>query len=130
MSGPAYKVRTTWRNHLANQSIDPLRIYAPQSIDEVVAIVQAAEEVGVTARAVGSGHSWSDVALTDGFLMTTQRLSRVPALEPDFMRPSWHGRRLVRAEAGIRLKELNGSTSACATGSWSSARSSRSPRGC
>jgi hypothetical protein len=107
MSGPAYKVRTTWRNHLANQSIDPLRIYAPQSIDEVVAIVQAAEQAGVTTRAVGSGHSWSDVALTDGFLMTTQRLSRVPALEPDFLRPSWHGRRLVRAEAGIRLKELN-----------------------
>lgn len=107
MSAPSYKVRTTWRNHLGNQSIDPLRIYAPQSIADVAAIVRAAEEAGVTTRAVGSGHSWSDVALTEGFLMRTDRLSRVPAPEPDFLLPAWEGRMLVRAEAGIRLKELN-----------------------
>jgi hypothetical protein len=103
----AYEVRTTWRNHLGNQSIDPLRIYEPRSIDDVVAIVLAAEAAGVAARAVGSGHSWSDVALTDGYLMRTGGLSRVPAGEPDFLTPAWKERMLVRAEAGIRLKELN-----------------------
>ncbi|HEY1540459.1 MAG TPA: D-arabinono-1,4-lactone oxidase [Solirubrobacteraceae bacterium] len=107
MTAPSFQVRKTWRNHLGNQSIDPLRIYAPQTIDEVVAIVRAAEQAGVCARAVGSGHSWSDVALTDGFLMRTNRLSRAPAPEPDFLRAKWQGRTLVRAEAGIRLKELN-----------------------
>jgi len=107
MAGPAFEVRTTWRNHLGNQSIDPLRIYAPESIDEVVAIVHAAEQDDVSARAVGSGHSWSDVALTDGFLMKTHRLARVPAPEPDFLTPAWQARTLVRAEAGIRIKELN-----------------------
>jgi hypothetical protein len=61
----------------------------------------------VTARAVGSGHSWSDVALTDGFLMKTNRLSRVPAPEPDFFAPAWEARTVVRTEAGIRIKELN-----------------------
>ncbi len=107
MTGVAFKVRTTWTNHLGNQSIDPLRIYEPRSIDEVVAIVRAAEDAGVGARAVGSGHSWSDVALTDGFLMKTNRLSRAPAPEPDFLRPSWEPRALARVEAGIRFKELN-----------------------
>ncbi len=107
MSGPPFKVRTAWRNHLGNQSIDPLRIYRPRSIDDVVAIVRAAEAAGVRTRAVGSGHSWSDVALTEGFLMRSDLLSRVPAPEPDFLRPAWKGRTLVRAEAGIRLKELN-----------------------
>ena len=102
-----YEVRKTWRNHLGNQSIDPLRIYEPRSIDEVVTIVRDAEAAGVTARAVGSGHSWSDVALTEGFLVRTGGLARVPAPEPDFVRDAWAGRRLVRAEAGIRLKELN-----------------------
>jgi hypothetical protein len=102
-----YAVRKTWRNHLGNQSIDPLRTYEPQSIDDVVAIVQAAEQAGVTARAVGSGHSWSDVALTDGYLMKTNGLARVPAPEPDFLAPAWEARTVVRAEAGIRLKELN-----------------------
>jgi hypothetical protein len=104
---PAYEVGATWRNHLGNQSIDPVRIYEPSSIDEVVEIVQAAEAAGVTARAVGSGHSWSDVALTEGYLMKTGGLARVPAPEPDFLTPAPEGCTLVRAEAGIRLKELN-----------------------
>ena len=107
MTALPYEHRKTWRNHLGNQSIDPLRIYSPGSIDEVVQIVRAAEDAGVTARAVGSGHSWSDVALTDGFLMKTDGLARVPSAEPDFLAPAWQSRSLVRAEAGIRIKELN-----------------------
>jgi hypothetical protein len=84
-----------------------LRIYRPKTIEQVAAIVQEAESAGVTARAVGSGHSWSDVAITRGFLIETSGLRRVPAAEPDFIRPAWSARRLVRAEAGIRIKELN-----------------------
>jgi hypothetical protein len=107
MTALPYEHRKTWRNHLGNQSIDPLRIYSPASIEDVVQIVRAAEDAGVTARAVGSGHSWSDVALTEGFLMKTDRLSRAPAPEPDFFTPAWESRSVVRAEAGIRIKELN-----------------------
>jgi hypothetical protein len=103
----AYEVRKTWRNHLGNQRIDPLRIYEPRTIDEVAAIVRSAEDAGVTARAVGSGHSWSDVALTEGYLLKTSGLARAPAPEPDFVRDAWAGHALVRVEAGIRIKELN-----------------------
>jgi hypothetical protein len=107
MAEPSYESQTTWSNHLGNQKVDPLRIYTPRSIDDVVAIVQAAERDGVTARAVGSGHSWSDVALTDGYLMKTGGLARAPAPEPDFLASAWEGRTVVRVEAGIRLRELN-----------------------
>jgi L-gulono-1,4-lactone dehydrogenase len=102
-----YGFRGTWKNHLGNQWVDPLRIYRPETIEHVAAIVREADEAGVTVRAVGSGHSWSDVALTTGFLVRTDRLSRVPAPEPDFLRPEWAERRLVRTEAGIRIRELN-----------------------
>jgi FAD/FMN-containing dehydrogenase len=104
---PAFDTRDSWENHLGNQSVDPLRIYEPDSIEQVAAIVAEAGRTGVTARAVGSGHSWSDVALTTGFVILTGRLSAVPASEPDFLRPEWAQRRLVRAGAGIRIKELN-----------------------
>lgn len=107
MSGLSFEVRTTWKNHLGNQSVDPLRIYEPQSIEQVAAIVQEAEKAGVTVRAVGSGHAWSDVALTTGFLIKTNGLARAPAPEPDFIRPDWETRHLVRVEGGIRIKELN-----------------------
>jgi L-gulono-1,4-lactone dehydrogenase len=107
LSGLSFEVRKSWQNHLGNQSVDPLRIYEPDTIEQVAAIVQAAERDGVTVRAVGSGHAWSDVALITGFLIKTGGLARVPAREPDFVRPDWEGRHLVRAEAGIRIKELN-----------------------
>jgi hypothetical protein len=102
-----FEVRRTWRNHLGNQRIDPLRIYTPRSIDEVSQIVRQAEERGVTVRAVGSGHSWSDVALTRGYLLQTNRMSQPRVAEPDLLRPEWTERKLVRSEAGIRIKELN-----------------------
>jgi L-gulono-1,4-lactone dehydrogenase len=107
-----FVVRQTWKNHLGNQQIDPLRIYAPSSIEEVSRIVREAEDQGVTVRAVGSGHSWSDVALTRGFLLQTSRLSQPRTAEPDFLRAEWADRRVVRSDAGIRLKELNAYLSA------------------
>jgi hypothetical protein len=102
-----FQVRQTWTNHLGNQSIDPLRTYTPKSIEEVGQIVRQAEEDGVTVRAVGSGHSWSDVALTRGFLLRTDKLARPGMDEPELLRPEWAERTLVRTEAGIRIKELN-----------------------
>ena len=104
---PPFVTRTTWRNHLGNQRIDPLRIYSPATIDDVVAIVRLAEQLGVTVRAVGSGHSWSDAALTEGFLIRPEGLARTPAPEPDFVRPEWAQRRLARVEAGARIRAIN-----------------------
>jgi L-gulono-1,4-lactone dehydrogenase len=106
-AGLAFEVRQTWSNHLGNQSIDPLRIYTPRSIQEVRAIVREAEAAGVYVRAVGSGHSWSDVALTRGFLLKPEGMAQPIPEGPDFLRTDWAGRHLVQTEAGIRIKELN-----------------------
>ena len=65
---PRFARRRTWRNHAGEQAIDQLRIQAPQTLEEVVGVVREAEASGCAARAVGSGHSWSDVALATGFL--------------------------------------------------------------
>ena len=49
-----FETRKTWKNHLGNQRIDPLRIYTPRTIDEVAEIVRLAEQMRVTVRAVGA----------------------------------------------------------------------------
>ncbi|HYB29021.1 MAG TPA: D-arabinono-1,4-lactone oxidase [Solirubrobacteraceae bacterium] len=104
---PRFAVRRTWKNHLGNQQIDPLRIYTPTGVEQVSEIVREAEAAGVTARAVGSGHSWSDVALTRGFLLETNGLAQPLPAGPDFLREEWRGRDLVQTQAGIRIRELN-----------------------
>jgi hypothetical protein len=108
MSAPAFSVRRTWKNHLGNQQIDPLRIYTPSKIEDVCDIVREAETAGVSVRAVGSGHSWSDVALTRGYLLRTNGLTQPVTDDPDFLRDDWRDRDLVQTKAGIRIKELNG----------------------
>jgi hypothetical protein len=97
--------RRTWHNHTRNQQVDPLRVYNPTTLAELVDIVREAESDGVNVRAVGSGHSWSDVALTRGFLVETHALDR--ELPVDCARAGVDTTRLARTEAGVRLRELN-----------------------
>ena len=101
--------RRRWRNRARTQSVDPLGIMRPESCDEIVAIVQRAEEEGVTVRAVGSRHSWSDVALGPGYVLRPEGLARPLDLEERLLRPprGEPAERLVRVEAGMRIRDLN-----------------------
>ena len=99
--------RTRWRNHSGNQGVDPLAIARPGTLAELVELVHGAERDGTTIRAVGSGHSWSDVALTTGVLVETHGLKRCPPGPPPLLRDGVDGARLVWTEAGIRIRDLN-----------------------
>jgi FAD/FMN-containing dehydrogenase len=101
----AYTQRKRWRNHTGNQAVEPLRLYKPGTLAELREIVATAASDGATVRAVGSGHSWSDAALTEGYLIETHGLGR--PLPVDCLRRDRHGERLVRVEAGMRLRVLN-----------------------
>lgn len=72
--------RQTWTNQLANQMAQPLQIYRPSSLNSssdtqsVQAALLAALSSGSAARAIGSGHSYSDVATTPDILIDTHGL--------------------------------------------------------
>jgi hypothetical protein len=100
-----FKQRKRWHNHTKNAWVEPLRRYEPKDLEEVIEIVREARDAGCPVRAVGSGHSWSDVALTPGYLIETHGLSR--PLEVDCVRSDWDGPLLARVEAGMRIRELN-----------------------
>jgi L-gulono-1,4-lactone dehydrogenase len=89
--------RLTWRNHSHDQECRPRRIVHPSTTAELQAIVRDAERDGVPVRAVGAGHAWSDVALTDGVLVETDRLTGVQDA----------GEHLVRVRSGTRIRGLN-----------------------
>ncbi|TDP75959.1 L-gulonolactone oxidase [Bradymonas sediminis] len=75
-----------------------MALHLPESEAEVVALVKEVGRRGQTLRVVGAGHSWTDIACTDGHLLRLERLNRVLRIDRE------NG--LVVAEAGISLREL------------------------
>ena len=88
-----------WRNWAGDEGCAPATMRAPGSVEELAAAVVEAGRRGLRVRVAGSGHSFSDIACTDGMSVSLRRLSRV--LDVD--RESG----LVRVQAGITIRELS-----------------------
>jgi len=101
------KAREEWSNCIGNQRAFPLNIFRPTTLAEVVAIVKRAESENRKVRAVGSGHSFSDIALTDDFLIDTHGLKKVLTLDTDTLRAGTQTSTLVEVECGITIADVN-----------------------
>jgi FAD-linked oxidoreductase len=81
-----------WTNWARQQRCAPERIETPRSEDELVAAVKGARRVKVA----GSGHSFTDIACTDGVMIDMSAMRRVLAVDGNE----------VTVEAGITLHDL------------------------
>ncbi|MBD0418153.1 FAD-binding protein [Streptomyces sp. TRM S81-3] len=99
MVGTASGKSGTWRNWGGNVSAHPLREVAPASVEELAEAVRAAAEDGLRVKAVGTGHSFTSIAATDGVLIRPHLLTGIRAIDRDAM--------TVTVEAGTPLKRLN-----------------------
>ncbi len=88
-----------WRSWSGLTTAHPASILTPASVEEVVDAVVAGRRHGVQVKMVGAGHSFTDVAATNGLLLRPDRLAGVVAVDRDAM--------TVTALAGTRLHELN-----------------------
>jgi L-gulonolactone oxidase len=82
----------TWANWAREQRCAPERIERPKSEAELVEAVARADRVKVA----GSGHSFTDIACTDGVMVDMSSMNRVLAVDGDE----------VTVEAGITLQDL------------------------
>ena len=82
----------TWTNWARQQRCAPERIETPRSEDELVRAVADARRVKVA----GSGHSFTDIACTDGVMIDMSAMRRVLAVDGYE----------VTVEAGITLHDL------------------------
>ncbi|KOX08541.1 D-arabinono-1,4-lactone oxidase [Streptomyces sp. NRRL B-3648] len=89
----------TWRNWGGNVSARPARQVAPASVEELAAAVRRAREDGLKVKAVGTGHSFTSIAATDGVLIRPQLLTGIRTIDRASM--------TVTVEAGTPLKRLN-----------------------
>jgi FAD-linked oxidoreductase len=88
-----------WRNWAGDEACLPAAIERPASVEDLVAIMARAAALGQRVRMAGAGHSFSDIACTDGRLVLLDRMRRV--LDVD------RSRGLVRVQGGITIRELN-----------------------
>jgi FAD-linked oxidoreductase len=90
---------TAWRNWAGDERCAPSATARPRSIEEISETIQQAVREGLRVRVAGAGHSFSDIACTDGLMLKLDRMRRV--LDVDRLSG------LVRVQAGITIRELN-----------------------
>ncbi|WP_432192883.1 D-arabinono-1,4-lactone oxidase [Streptomyces sp. bgisy027] len=99
MSSTASGKNGTWRNWGGNVATRPAREVAPASVEELAAAIRRAAEDGLKVKAVGSGHSFTSIAATDGVLVRPQLLTGIRSIDREAG--------TVTVEAGTPLKRLN-----------------------
>lgn len=91
--------RMTWSNWAGNQRCTPTTIARPTTAAEVSRVVTDAAAAGLHVKAVGSGHSFTPVATTDGVLVDLSAMTGLAGVD------AASGR--VRFRAGTTLREAN-----------------------
>ncbi|WNI18431.1 D-arabinono-1,4-lactone oxidase [Actinacidiphila sp. ITFR-21] len=104
MAGPVSTAEKAWRNWAGNVSARPVRSEAPASAAELAEVLRRAARDGLTAKAVGSGHSFTAAAATEGVLIRPERLTAIRAVD--------RAAGTVTAEAGVQLRHLNAALAA------------------
>jgi L-gulonolactone oxidase len=89
----------TWRNWAGDQSCLPAERVAPRDRDELAEAVAAASAAGRKVSVVGSGHSFTETALTGGTMIDASALSGV--IDAD------RSSGLVKVAGGTVLVRLN-----------------------
>jgi L-gulonolactone oxidase len=88
-----------WRNWAGNQQAVAATVARPASTDDVVAVVKAAADAGRTVKPVGSGHSFTAAAATDGVRIDLSDLAGLVTLS--------RASKLIKVKAGTQLSALN-----------------------
>lgn len=89
----------TWRNWAGNQVAHPVAMSSPRSVEEVSNAIISAQSQQHTVKCVGSGHSFTAAAVTQGHLLTLDKLTGIISID--------RARQLVKVKAGTTLSVLN-----------------------
>lgn len=99
MATSASPAAASWTNWAGDQTCTPADVIAPRSRDELAEAVAGAAAAGRRISVAGSGHSFTDTAMTGGCMLRIEALNRVLEADP--------ASGLVRVEGGIVLADLN-----------------------
>ncbi|GAA3133578.1 D-arabinono-1,4-lactone oxidase [Streptomyces rectiviolaceus] len=98
-AGSSGKSTAAWRNWAGNVTARPAREATPASVDELRDALRQAKEDGLKVKPVGTGHSFTATAATDGLLIRPELLTGIRRIDREAG--------TVTVEAGTPLKRLN-----------------------
>jgi FAD-linked oxidoreductase len=89
----------TWQNWAGTASADPARRYWPRTAEAIAEAVREAGSSGIPVRALGSGHSFTPAAATDGAALELSGWTGVVSADAESG--------LVTVRSGTTLRSLN-----------------------
>jgi FAD-linked oxidoreductase len=95
-------VTSPWSNWAGNQTAAATRVAHPATPAELGELLRAAAGEGLRVKPVGSGHSFTSAAATDGVRLNLDRMASLVRVDGD----------LVTVEAGMPLSVLNATLAA------------------
>ena len=104
-------MRQTWENTIKKEKVQPLLYKKPVTKQDLIDIIINAEKDNMLVRAVGAGHSFSDVANATDVLVDMTKI-KLPAdtdrtfKDRSMLRPNATGL-LYIAESGMMVSDLN-----------------------
>ncbi|KAH8788241.1 FAD-dependent oxidoreductase [Diaporthe sp. PMI_573] len=97
-----------WSDWLGEQTCTPIAKTQPTSLDQLVATINNAGGKKQRVRAVGSGHSTSDITRTDGaILIDPHQMAAIMDFDTTTLNQRASGTNLIRVQSGILIKDLN-----------------------
>ncbi|KAJ1957181.1 D-arabinono-1,4-lactone oxidase, partial [Dipsacomyces acuminosporus] len=88
-----------FRNWAGTFRCKPLFYLSPETESEIVQLIGIANRYGLTIKAIGSGHSPSDLACTNAIMLNMDKMNRIISQDTYSCR--------ITVEAGVRLQELH-----------------------
>ncbi|MEP7238436.1 MAG: FAD-binding protein, partial [Ferruginibacter sp.] len=109
--------RQKWQNCVRNQIVEPMAYVKPQTLEELLEIIKTAGIRSCKVKAVGAGHSFSDIVQTTDYLINCHFLDNAIELEEDLLKsPPQHPEptdlkskftKFVHVESGMTIRRLN-----------------------
>ena len=91
--------KMSWSNWAGNQSVDNVSLFKPRTEEEIQRVVQFAIANKLRVKAVGSGHSFTAIALTKDVLLDLSDYDAVTAVDKIA--------KTVTVQSGIQLSKMN-----------------------
>lgn len=103
-------INKQWVSYLRFQTVNADKVYKPRTLTHIQSLCRIATEEGMRVKAVGSGHSFSEILQTDGILLETSGFNKMLPMSQNrrsAFKPGARNLHLSEIEAGMKIIDIS-----------------------